>query len=237
MKVQYQYGNGFDITPYFDKISGKTITLKQFEGFLSSSILEESNRSFNIEPNPEKLKELLENFETIRIILNSLRSNLKCILKIFFDIRNYYKIYKISKILRSYPEHLRILILIPQFFLTNNFTSKLLKTKGDFSNLEIHDFLGETHPFLMVEKSHQLIFINMHKDIKNNVNNTAFGPRGLQCPGALISVKYISSILRNFKRFDIKIKNFCETTKENEKIDIYNGTLDKDRILLSFIEK
>ena len=122
-------------------------------------------------------------------------------------IRYWKTLYEVSKILKSVPEAPRLMIFGPQLSLVTNFTKMLVRQNGNLLRTEPHDFLNLLTKFFVVENKGQLTFLHRtERDFSNAPTNKAFGPAGLVCPGAILTMHYIKSILSFLKRFDIKIE-------------------------------
>jgi len=202
IRLQRSKANDINMEEYFEPLNGKTLTLHEFDVFLSNSILKETNKVFEI-LNPETEAEYAKHLKIIRAIVNSLTGNAWVGIKMM--IKNFQSILEISRILRSVEEHKRVLLYVPQLTVINKFSKMLVERKGITDDLEVCHFLNlETHFSVFVNNGH-LVFVKRTEDKANTTGNRAFGVRGLICPGNIYTIKFIQSILTFLQKFDIHV--------------------------------
>lgn len=229
MRYQKEFAGQIDMRRYFDQINGKTMKVIDFEHFLSNAVLKETNRVFQVVDEKTE-EEFSKHLWTVRVIMNGLTGSLIEGFRKFMVVP--YAIYKISKILKSVPQHKRLVLHVPQLALIHNFSKCIIKTKGDMSDIEPYTFLDPISKFFILLRNGNLIFVHRHDDKKNTETNRAFGPYGLQCPGNIYSLEFIRSILTFLKSFNIKV----------EGDPIYRGSrfkkiINKDKIMVTFNKK
>lgn len=230
MKLQQQEADKFDMEQYFHEINGKTITLEQFENYLAGWILKESNRVFNI-IDEEKEAILHKHVLIIKTLINSVIGNVYH--GLFIIIMNIRSVINMSKIIRSVPEEKRLFLFVPQLTLIGNFVNTIAKTKGDFNDIEPHTFLEPTTKFSVFMNDGQLVFVKRNPDTSNNTNNRSFGPKGVQCPGAISVIKFFKIIIKFLQGFDITVSGEPAKYSDERFIFITN----KDKILVTFNHK
>lgn len=230
MRLQQQESDKFDMNQYFHEIDGKTITLEQFENYLAAWILRESNRVFNI---IDKTQEdvLHEHVLIIKTIINSVIGNIYY--GLYVIATNIISVIKMSKIIRSVPEEKRLFLFVPQLALVGNFAKTIAKTRGNFNGVKPHDFLDLTSKFSVFINNGQLVFIKRNPDKSDNANNRAFGPKGVQCPGAISVIKFFKIIIEFLQSFDITVSGEPAKYSDERFIFITN----KDKILVTFNHK
>lgn len=204
IKIQKELSGQIDMTPYFNQIVHQEMTLREFEDYISDKILIETNRVFQI-VNDKTEQKLLTHIKILRIVVSGLITN-SAFSGVTNFIKNFRSVIIISKILHSVPEHLRLLLFVPQLTLLDGMSRLLLKNKGRTEELEPHHFLEKTSDFFIFMNHGVPIFVTKHKDYSNNYSNRAFGPKGYQCPGRIYTFKYIESILNTLKKFQINIQ-------------------------------
>jgi preprotein translocase subunit Sss1 len=202
MRIQGLHAKKIDMTRYFHKIDGKTISLDTFEEFLSKAIMVETNRVFELVDKPTE-KELVELIKVLRGIITVLRGDFLNGISVFF--KNLRSVFRLSTIIRSLDGHLRFLVFVPQLALLDNFSKLLLAKKGNMHGLEPHDFLEAVAKFSIFHSKGQITFMHRTKDTTNNASNKAFGPEGVQCPGNIYTFNFIRSILEFLQSLVITI--------------------------------
>lgn len=205
--LQSQKGRYISMKPYFESLCGKTITLEDFEDFLSRNIITETNRVFEIIPN-DKCEWLVIHSKALRTIMSSITVSAWDGIKT--AILNAHHVIRMSLILRSAPESTRILLIAPQLALITNFSKLIVNKRGSMGHLEPYDFLEPVSRFFVartVENGYkELVFVNRLFDKTNTVNNRAFGPYGLQCPGSVYSFGFIRDVTKFLKALRITVK-------------------------------
>lgn len=195
--------------PYFDEIAGKTLTIEEFEHFLSRSILKETNRVFEI-LDPATEDELMKHILIVRGIVDSLTGSVYN--GFWLMISNMRTAFVISRILKSVEQKKRLLLHIPQLALINNFSKMILRNPPDetgiidISKIEPCDFLEPLSKFFTAIHDNQMVFVHRHMDRRNSSSNRAFGPTGYQCPGNVYSINFIRSTIDFLKSFDIYVE-------------------------------
>ena len=241
MKLQSRHVNEIDMEVYFNTLDGKKLNLVEFEDFLSRSVLTETNRVFKI-LDKETEEELLKNVKSLKEIVDSITGDAKK--GIWQMITNWKILSKISSILKSVPEHKRVLLYVPQLTLISNFTKLLVRKKGDMSGFEPYEYLEPVSTFSVFVHNGQLTFVDRHLDKNNNPSNTAFGPKGVQCPGNKFTFKFIQSIISFLQGFDIELEGqalikgsrFAYIANKKEVFLIFKKREDKERIKIDQYE-
>lgn len=207
-QLQQKYGKEIDMKKYFEELNGKTINLLEFEDFLSKNVIKETNRVFKI-IDEEQCKWLVIHSKALRTIVSALTISMWDGIKT--AITNFHHVVKMSLLLRSAPKQTRILLIAPQLALIHNFVKMIVNKRGDMSDVQPYDFLEPVSRFFVAESYNQetgnidLVFVNRKFDQRNTTNNRAFGPRGLQCPGALYTFKFIQDVTRFLKALKIEV--------------------------------
>jgi hypothetical protein len=148
---------------------------------------------------------------------------------------NFHHVVKMSLLLRSAPKQTRILLIAPQLALIHNFTKMIVNKRGDMSDVQPYDFLEPVSRFFVAESfNHEtgvtdLVFVNRKFDQRNTTNNRAFGPRGLQCPGALYTFKFIQDVTRFLKALQIDVQG--QPRYEGRR---FSNIANKEEILFTF---
>ena len=202
ISLQTLHAKNIDMTRYFRKIDGKTISLDTFEEFLSKAIMVETNRVFSLVDKTTE-KELVELIKVLRGIITVLRGDFFNGLYVFFT--NIRSVFRLSSIIRSLDGHLRFLVFVPQLALLDNFSKMLLARKGDMNGLEPHDFLEAVAKFSIFHSDGKIVFMHRTKDTTNNALNKSFGPTGVRCPGNIYTFNFIKSILEFLQSLIIEI--------------------------------
>lgn len=210
---QVKKGKNIDMCKYFDEINGKRLSIKDFEYFLSTAVLRESNLVFDI-IDKETEEKFLKHIRVSRNIMDSLVGSVP---KGFYILlTNFWSIVEISRILRSAPREKRLFLHIPQLALINNFSKMIFRNPSDekgivnMDKIEPCDFLEPLSKFFVVLNKGDLVFVNRTYDRQNNAVNRAFGPKGtsksLRCPGNVYSFNFIKSVLTFLQSFEIKVE-------------------------------
>lgn len=233
--LQSVHAKKMDMKPYFEQLLGKTITLQEFEDFLSRNVIEETNRVFEVIPKSQ-CDWLVLHSKALKTIVSALTIDIWDGVKT--AVRNFHHVIKMSEILRGAPEFTRILLIAPQLALIHNFSKMIVNKRGNMSEVQPYDFLNPVSRFFVAEtiveegtptEYIQLVFVNREFDRTNNTNNRAFGPYGLQCPGALYTFKFIQDVTRFLQALDIKVEG-TPIVKGRRFANIVN----KDKIFLTF---
>lgn len=226
MTLQQQKARFIQMEEYFKKIEGKTLTAAEFEDFLSNAVFVETNRVFNI-LDKEKEEELLKHIMIVRHIINGLTGEMwKGIKNAIF---NFGSVIRISMILRSVPEYQRILLYVPQLTLINNFSMMLAETRGDMSRIQPYEFVDAKVKFSVFVENDQLVLVERIKDQKNTETNRSFGPKGVQCPGNIYTMRFIKSILAFLQSFNIVVEG--KPILEGER---FTNLVNKDDVKFTF---
>ncbi|AYV78017.1 MAG: hypothetical protein Edafosvirus4_1, partial [Edafosvirus sp.] len=221
MKLQGESAKEITMDRYFDEIDGKTLTLNEFEDFLSKVLLIETNRVFNI-LDKDREDYFLTQLTTLRHVINGLTGGTNKSIKTM--ITNFGTVKEIVKILKSVSEAQRLLLFVPHLSLIDSFSKMLTNKKRDMSTFHPHDFFEQTSKFFVLVCNGELTFVERHEDTSNSGTNRTFGPRGFQCPGNIYVIKFIKSILSFLQTFDIKVegdaiisnKRFKNITNKND---------------------
>lgn len=205
IRLQNDYSRSINMEPYFDKINSKRINLQEFEYFISEVLLIETNRAFGI-LSKEQEHELIQYICVVFDVLNGLSGGMGE--GFYMMVTNCVSLYKVSKLLKTLPEPQRLIIFGPQLSLVTNFTKMIWRKRGILDNLEPNDFLDLSTKFFVFETwekgFHELVFVSRDcRDTSNAPTNKAFGPYGVVCPGALMTMNYIRSVLSFLKSFNI----------------------------------
>lgn len=148
VQIQSLYAKDISMERYFGQVVGQTMTMDQFEAFLSDSILLETNRVFRI-VDADKEAKLQQDVAVLRTIVNTLVGSPREALTLI--VRQFARVRQLSDLLKSVPEHQRLLLFVPQLTLITNFSKMLLKTRGNTEGVEPHFFLEPVSSFFVVE--------------------------------------------------------------------------------------
>ncbi len=178
----------------------------------------------------------MQNVKSLKEIVDSITGDAKK--GIWQMIINWKILSKISAILKSVPEYKRVLLYVPQLTLISNFTKLLVRRKGDMSGFEPYEYLEPVSKFSVFIHNGQLTFVDRHLDKNNNPSNTAFGPKGVQCPGNKFTFKFIQSIISFLQGFDIELEGeavikgsrFAYIANKKEVFLTFKKRDDKERI-------
>lgn len=227
MKLQQFNAKNISMKPYFSQIENKTLSVDEFENFLSYSVLAETNRVFQILD--EKIeKELLSHILILKNIVNGLTGGMINGFGMF--VKHFKSIYRISQIIRSVPKHKRLLLYVPQLTLINNFGMMLAINKGDMSKIQPYEFLDARVKFSAFINKDKIVLVERIKDTKNNNEvNRAFGPKSVTCPGNIYTMKFIKSILAFLQSFSIKVEG--DAIFEGDR---FTNLMNKDKVIVTF---
>lgn len=201
--LQSRYSRNINMEPYFKTIENTTMTAEEFENFLSQAVLVETNRVFQI-LDSETEQKLLSHIMILRNIVNGLTGGMVDGFKTI--TRNFGSIIEISKILKSVPEHQRLLLYVPQLTLINNFSMMLAETKGDMNRFQPYEFLDAKVKFSVFVSKGKLVLVERVKDTSNTEMNRAFGPKMVICPGNIYTLRFVKSILAFLQSFNIVVE-------------------------------
>ena len=221
--------------PYFDEIQGKQMTVLEFEYFLSKVLLEETNRLYSVY-DEDTLQKLLKHSAIVFEVLNGLSGGM--ITGFYLMFRHAKELRQISKILKTVPEAERLLIFGPQLSLVTNFSKMIMRCKESgksFDELKPNDFLNLQTKFFVFEEIgdiHRLVFLERERDFSDSVGNKAFGPKYIVCPGAKMTIDYITSILSFLQQFDITV--IGEPKYEGVR---FRNLSNRDKLLIKFCLK
>ena len=204
-KLQRDHSGKIYMLPYFNEIANKEMTVLEFEHFLSRVLLIETNRIFTVFTK-EQEQELSTYSIVVFEVLNGLSGGM--IDGFWIMIKNVRSLYRISKILKSAPEHLRLSVFGPQLSLVTNFSKMLVNYRKDFKELEPWNFLDLKTLFFVYEEHEtgHLVFLDRSADETNSVSNRAFGTKYIMCPAAKMTIEFITSVLDFLQIFDIELK-------------------------------
>ena len=229
--LQSKHGNEINMGQYFEQLDNKTINVIEFEDFLSRNVIIETNRVFKI-IDQDQCDWLVVHSKALRTIVSALTISMWDGIKTAFF--NFHHVIRMSLLLRSAPEHTRILLIAPQLALIHNFVKMIINKRGDMSDVQPYDFLEPVSRFFVAttvrpDGTVDLVFVKRQFDKKNNVNNRAFGPYGLQCPGALYTFKFIRDVTKFLKALTITVSG--EPKYEGRR---FSNMTNKEEILLTF---
>jgi hypothetical protein len=203
MRLQGKYAKNITMEPYFDEVMDKTMTLNEFEDFLSRTLLIETNRVFEI-LDKGKEKYFLEHIKIVRLIVNGLTGGSNMSIRTM--ITKYKHVKELIKIMNSVSEAHRMLLFVPHLSLVDGFSKMLIKTNGDMLKLIPSDFFELTSKYFVIVNKGDLVFVTRHGDDRNTCVNRSFGIKGFSCPGALYVIKFIKSIHAFLQSMDITIE-------------------------------
>jgi len=203
MGLQTELARLIDMEPYFrPNILKKLTTLAEFESWLSSIVLYETNRVFNI-MDYDQLSQCMLRVETLRTMVKCLMGRSWEGIKLMWTHRD--EIKWLSAFLKTIPEEKRLLVFVPQLTLISNFSHMLIANPG-LVDLEPHHFLEPTSSFFTMISHGDMTLVSRSKDTSNYPTNLAFGPIGFQCPGNIYTFKFIKTILEILKTCTITIE-------------------------------
>ena len=231
MGLQRQHSRQLNMERYFDEITNKSINLVEFEHFLSRVLLIETNNVYRI-VTPEQEKILLDNIVIVFEVLNGLSGGM--VDGIGQMLKYWRELYAVSRVLRCLPEAQRLLIFGPQLSLVTNFTKMIVRKKGIIKDLQPCDFLDLLTKFFVFDTwengYHELVFAKReNRDMRNTIDNKAFGAGKVMCPGARMTIDYIQSILSFLQSFDITFEG--EPVIEGGR---FKNITNKDRVKVLF---
>jgi hypothetical protein len=226
MYLQGSFGRNITMEPYFNEIDGQTLTLSEFEDFLSKCLLVETNRVFLI-LDKEREQYFLKHIKIVRDIVNGLTGGTNNSIRAM--IANFRSVYEISKIMKSVSEAKRMLLFVPHLSLIDGFSKMLIKTNGNMSLLQPSDFFQLTSKFFVLLNHDNLVFVERHEDKSNNGTNRAFGVKGFSCPGSLYVIKFIKSIFEFLKAMDITVDGQAVISDKR-----FHNIMNKNQIKITF---
>lgn len=198
-----------DMQLYFNDIMDKDMSLKDFENFLSMSIIRETNRVYEI-LDSDKEKILMDNISVILDVVNGMSGNL--LMGYYKMIVNIFAVIKVSRVLRSIPKAERLFIFGPQLSLVDNTSKMLVREKNNLRHIQPYEFLNITTKFFVFEYiKGGLVFVSHENEKNNTAYNRSFGPRkdssgpAFICPGNIFTMNFIKSILSFFDKFNISV--------------------------------
>lgn len=229
IKLQFNMANNINFDNYFLNIKDKTMIFDQFEDYLSKMLLFEIN-SFIKVLTDEELIFFYNNNKIIRTLLNG----------ITISNRNYY--YELIKnvrtllifrsILKKIPEEYRTFYIVPQLTMINKLMEMILYKNGDFTDLQLYEFLISSSKFYTIIHKNDLYFVRRTIDKTNSYTNTGFGVKGHQCPAAFFVTNIFNKIIDLFKNYKIEI--IGEVKYDGQKRFLKN-VVNKNEISLKFI--
>jgi hypothetical protein len=208
IRLQREHSREINMEKYLDQLDGKKMTALEFEYFISKVLLIETNRIYNVF-DQEKLDVLIKYSIVVFETLNALSGGM--IDGFYYMFKNIRPLYEISKVLKSAPEAKRLIVFGPELSLVTNYTKMLMRNKN-FDLLNTWNFLDLQTAFFVLEeyhdnfKNHKLVFLKRSTDHSNGMQNKAFGPKFVACPGNRITIDYINSILNFFQKFEVIIE-------------------------------
>jgi hypothetical protein len=202
-RIQLDFAKDIDMRSYFRRLDGKTINLVEFEDFLSKSMIQETNRVFNI-IDTERCDLFVEHSKALRTIISAVTFSVFEGLKALMT--NLHHIIKMSVIIRSVPEHKRVLLLAPQLALIHNFSQMVIDKRGDMVDVQPHDFMTPISKIFVAVTNGDLVFVSCHQDKRDTPSNRAFGPKGLQCPGASYTFKFVQNVIGFIRTMKIDVR-------------------------------
>jgi hypothetical protein len=234
IRLQADKSRELNMESYFDRIDKKRMNLQELEYFISEILLIETNRAFEI-LDKEKQQELQKHICIVFDVLNGLSGGMTE--GFYMMAKHSFTLYKVSKILKSLPEPERLIIFGPQLSLVTNFTKMIWRKQGIMKDLEPNDFLDLSTKFFVLETwergYQELVFVRRDvRDTSNHPNNKAFGPTGVVCPGALMTINYIKSILSFLKEFDIKFEGHAKFEGKR-----FLNITNKQEVMVTFTKK
>lgn len=203
IRLQSKHVNEIDMEEYFESIDGKSMSLVDFETFLSRSVLIETNRIFKILDEKTEV-EFLKHLAVLRSVVGAITGDPKEGIKMM--IKNRGPLGELSKIIKSVSDHKKALLYVPQLAIINNFSKLLVKREGEMTGFEPYEFLEPASKYSVFIENDHIVFIDRHQDENNTPSNKAFGPTGVQCPGNKFTFKFIQSIISFLQSFKVTIK-------------------------------
>ena len=72
--------------------------------------------------------------------------------------------------------------------------------------IQPYEFVDAKVKFSVFIENDQVVLVNRIKDNRNTETNRSFGPRGVQCPGNIYTMRFIKSILAFLQSFNIVVE-------------------------------
>lgn len=228
IKLQFNMANNVNFDNYFLNIKDKTMIFDHFEDYLSKMLLFETN-SFIKVLTDEELIFFYNNNKIIRTLLNGITiSNRNYYYELIKNIRT---LLIFRSILKKIPEEYRTFYIVPQLTMINKLMEMILYKNGDFTDLQLYEFLISSSKFYTIIHKNDLYFIRRTIDKKNNHTNTGFGVKGHQCPAAFFVTNIFNKIIDLFKNYKIEI--IGEVKYDGQKRFLKN-VVNKNEISLKF---
>lgn len=228
VKLQFSMANNINFDNYFLNIKDKTMTLDEFEDYLSKMLLLEIN-SFIKVLTDEELIFFYNNNKIIRSLLNGiLMTNGSYYYELIKNVRS---LLAFRSILKKIPEEYRTFYIVPHLTMINKLMEMIVYKNGDFTDLQFYEFLISSSKFYNIIHKNDLYFIRRTIDKKNNHTNTGFGVKGHQCPAAFFVTNIFKKIINLFKNYKIEI---IGQIKYDSQKRFLKNVVNKNEILLKF---
>jgi len=228
-KLQFNMANNINFDNYLLNIKDKTMTFDQFEDYITKILLLEIN-SFCKVLTDEEFIIFYNNNKIIRNLLNQITISNR---NFYYDlIKDTRELLEFRHILKKLPPEYRMFYIVPQLTMVKTLSEMVLYKNGDFSDLQLYEFLIPASKFYTITHKNDLYFVRRTIDKTNSYTNTGFGVKGHQCPGAIFVTNVYNKLINLFKNYKIEI--IGEVKYENDKIFLKN-IINKNEISLKFI--
>lgn len=201
VRFQFDISKKINFNEYILALKNKSLTLEEFEDYLSISFLKEINKELKL-LSENDLEKMVKHNKLIRNMLNGLTEGSENLfLTIIKNIKN---IIDLRKILLSIDLELRLFFIIPQFTILNKFVELIMNKNGNLEDMEFYEFVIPVS-FLTIVNNNNLYFVKRNVDKTNNFNNIGFGVKGFQCPASQFVYQVIKKLIIDLQTCSIEI--------------------------------
>jgi hypothetical protein len=215
-----------NLTNYIYQILGKRVSVAEVEEFLIQAWLSELSVIYNI---PAPQESYIKGLKTMRLFFSLRRTNLLKALKLLYTNWNDFKAVRLY--LKTLKPEERIIMLIATFTTIDNSLHNLITDPRPIA--EFRDiFRNAPVGSIPVYTKGRMAICDIVANDADNPGNSAFGPKGLICPGNRVTSVVLKSIADLKRNFSVQVEGQPEL-----RIGAGRKIWNPDQVFMTFVSK
>jgi len=199
---QQQHSRAIDISQYIPTLVGQRLNILEIEDFLIRSWLNELTDIYNIPPPPDK-EQYVRGIKAVRAFFSNRQASLGSALRVIWDRFSELRDLRCYLVSLSMPE--RVLMLLPPMTTIDNSLHNLVT--DPLPIMQLRDiFRHAPVGFLPVLSKGRMCILDVVVNDADNPGNSCFGPKGMICPGNIVTSMVLKSVADLKRSFRVKVE-------------------------------
>jgi len=198
-KISEKSDQEIDFLPYFKK--GEILTWEDFEVKMADVFYDEIFRMFNVTPPKDKKKFI----NAIIVLRRSLSTG--GLYGKWLMLKNLWTLLPLAQYFKSISYSDQIIAITP--FMTV-MDMAMFNIRDQAKNMEIHErlqILSKSFDlkYIPMISNGEMVFCDVYVNKENNFSNSMFGPRGVRCPGGVLTKMFVDGFTNFMDKVDYKV--------------------------------